>query len=361
MSPGLDLHFWVTNWPVFATFGVYVLGAILASRLFKRLEKQVLRALFARTETTLDDRIVAASGRAGSWVLFLLGLKLGAEYLDSALPAIRDLGWWLALELILKAITVLAFTFLVRNIGNAILDWYLEAMAEKTESTWDNEIIPPAKKFSTVLLFFIAASIILDMFHVNITALVTTAGVASLAVAMAAQETLANMIAGFTIMVDRPFKVGDVIELNDGKAGEVVEIGLRSTKIKTFDGNALVIPNKDIASTRVTNFALPNERRAIRATIGVAYDTDLDRARAILLEVMHSHPDILKDPAPAVWLNEFGPSSLNLLLACWVSSYKIWFKTRDELFMAIVRRFREEGIVIPFPQHDVHLYTHPEG
>lgn len=354
----MDLTFWVEHWPQLAAFGGYVAGAFLVSRLFKWALRRVMGAFTARSQTTLDDRIVAAAARPGAWALFLLGLKLAVEYLGGAVPGITGLSGWRPLELGLKAATVVVIAFLGQRILNAVLDWYVQEVSSRTESTWDDEILPLVKKFTGVLLVFIALSIILDLYGVNITALVTTAGVASLAVAMAAQETLANMIAGFTIMVDRPFKVGDLVELNDGKAGEVVELGLRSTKIKLFDGNALVIPNKDISGTRLINYALPNERRAIRATIGVSYQTDVEKARQILLEVMSQHPDVLQDPAPGVWLNDFGPHSLNLLLVCWVESYKIWFKTRHELFMEILRRFRAEGIEIPFPQQDVHLFYH---
>ncbi len=350
----MDLNFW-QYWPQLAIFGGYVLGAYLVSRLFKWIQKKFIKAFVARSSTMLDDRIVDASSRPGAWVLFLLGLQLGVGYLNSALPMLHDMGWWNPIGILLKGAIVVAVALLIRNIVNASLDWYRQQAAEKTESAWDNEILPLARKFTTLVLLFISASIILKLFDVDITALVTTAGVASLAVAMAAQETLANMIAGFTLMVDRPFRVGDVIELDDGKAGEVLEIGLRATRVQLFDGNALVIPNKDISSSRLTNYALPNERRAVRATISVAYDTDLDKARQVLLEVMHSHPDVLKDPAPNVWLTEFAASSLSLYIACWVSSYKIWFKTKDDLFMLIVRRFREEGITIPFPQVTVHL------
>jgi MscS family membrane protein len=289
-----------------------------------------------------------------------VGLRLALQSLSLNLPAFATGGHYAKefqwVQLAVVALSILSVTALANGLLRAAMDWYIHDLAARSNATWDEELLPLIRRLLSLLVYFVGISIIFEVFGYPITALITTAGVASLAIALAAQETLSNMLGGLVILVDRPFRIGDVIELSDGKVGEVVEIGLRSTHIKQFDGNALVVPNKDMANSRVINYALPNNRAAIRQTIGVGYGTDIERAKAALLGVMEAHPEVLKEPAPGVWFTKFGASSLDLFMACWVDSYKERFRIADELNVRILRALREAGIDIPFPQQDVHLY-----
>lgn len=361
-----SLHrLWLSYWMVWATFAAFVVLSWLAAVVARRIVISVIPKLTARTNTTLDDRLAAASGGPVRFLVFALGLRMSLQVLSGGIASFREgganateFGW--ATKAV-SALVILAVTAIVNGLMKAGLDWYLHELASKSNATWDEELLPLIRRVLSLLLYFIAASIIFESFGYPITALVTTAGVASLAVALAAQETLSNMLGGLVILVDRPFRVGDVIELSDGKMGEVVEIGLRSTRIKQFDGTALVAPNKDMASTRIINLALPTPKAAIRQTIGVDYGTDIEKAKAVLLETIKSHPEVLEDPAPGVWFTKFGASSLDLFMACWVETYKDRFRVADELNVRILKAFRENGIVIPFPQQDVHLRLAESG
>ena len=159
-----------------------------------------------------------------------------------------------------EAVVVITVTVLVNALINAALDWYLHELAGRTDGTWDRELMPMIKKGVSAVVGFFALSIVLELFGISVSALIATAGVASAAIALASQDTLSNMLGGLAILIDRPFRVGDWIELTDGKVGVVVEIGLRTTRIRQFDGTALVVPNKDMANTRVINYALPSPR-----------------------------------------------------------------------------------------------------
>jgi MscS family membrane protein len=363
-----EYHYWI-DWAIFAAHLLLIwIGAGLARRLLRALVPR----LTARTSTTLDDQLAKASVRPVQWTILTLGLRASLEALRSRMPVFQaavagvheegayamEFGWVAKIN---DALVILAVTSLANALLKAALDWYLHELARKSHATWDKDLLPLVRRTLSLLLYFVAASIIFDQFGYPITALITTAGVASLAVALAAQETLSNMLGGFVIMVDRPFKLGDVIELTDGKAGEVVEIGLRSTHIKQFDGNALVVPNKDMANSRVINYALPNHRAAIRQTISLHLDTDMTRAKAVVLAVLEAHPEVLKDPAPGVWFTKFGINTLDLFMSGWVASYQERFRITDQLNIQLLQALRANHITFAFAQQDVRLYVREGG
>lgn len=349
------------HWVAWAFFAGYLLLSWVLAWLAVRVMKGIVTRMASRSTTTLDDRVVAAGTGPLRLAVLAMGLRMSLESLKNAIPSFQqetayatEFGW---AEKIAEALVILAFTALVNAIFKAAVDWYLHELAGNNKASWDEELLPLVKRVLSMVIYFIGISIIFERFGYPITALVTTAGVASLAVALAAQETLSNMLGGLVILVDRPFKVSDVIELADGKMGEVVEIGLRSTRIRQFDGNALVVPNKDMANSRIINMALPDHQAAIRQTIRVSYGTDIEKAKQVLLDVMSAHPEVLQDPGPGVWFTTFNTSSLDLFMSCWVASYKDRFRVTDELNMQILRAFREHKIEIPFPQQDVHLHV----
>jgi len=159
------------------------------------------------------------------------------------------------------------------------------------------------------------------------------------------------------LIADRPFRVGDRVQLADGQMGDVLDIGLRRTDVLSFDNTVISLPNAEVAKSQIINYSAPDAKFKIRATLGVAYGTNLRQVKAILNDVMTSHKDVLKEPAPVVYFTEFADSALNLLLVCWVADYREQFRIRDELFMTVKDRFEAENISIPFPQRDVHLYA----
>jgi len=336
---------------------ILLAGVVLGSFLVRLFWGKVLKKISLRTRTKLDTMIIQATERP----VFLLVL-LGGFYLVfqrfSTHPALVGTPWLKVIDGAFFVGAALAVTNFVYAFIKAILDWYLSEVATRTESRVDEEYIPLFGRLLKIILYFIAITIILGYFKVNIMGFIATAGIASLAVALAAQETIANWISGFVIMIDRPFRVGDRIQLPDGQMGDVYEIGLRSTKILSFDNNVIVIPNAEMARSRIINFGYPNARTSITETIGVAYGSDLEKVKRVLLEICNKHKDVLKDPPAGVYFTEFGESSLNVLLVCWVNDYRDKFRVTDELNMEIKRRFEQEGIEIPFPQRDVHIKRH---
>ena len=186
-------------------------------------------------------------------------------------------------------------------------------------------------------------------------AVLASAGIAGFAVAMAAKDTLSNLFGGVAIFMDRPFRPGDYIVLDDNERGEVVQIGLRSTRILTRDNVMITIPNSIITNTRIVNQSSPMPMFRVRVKIGVAYGSDIRQVETILLEQVRSNPLAVQNPEPRVRFREFGDSSLNFELLCWARRPQDRGRLVHGLNTGIFDAFAEAGIEIPFPQRDVHL------
>ncbi|HEY8347303.1 MAG TPA: mechanosensitive ion channel family protein [Symbiobacteriaceae bacterium] len=311
---------------------------------------RVLRGMVSRLTSQgairLDEQKLDEAARPMRFVVLMAGLSMGLKGLGTRLPGLAQTAEFDWVQKGTVMLVILGVTRLVNGLMKVTLDWYLHNLTSEAQPSGSNELLPLIRRTASVVLYFIALSIILKTFGVDITALVATAGVASLAVALAAQDTLSNMLGGIMILVDRPFRVGDVVELTDGRKGTVAEIGLRSTRIRQFDGNALVVPNKDMANTRIINYAYPDRWTVIRQTISLPCDADVEKAKETLKAILAAHPDILKEPAPAVWLTAITSTSLELSLSCWVRDYDDKARVTDDLNMKILRTFRDAGIQI---------------
>jgi len=186
-------------------------------------------------------------------------------------------------------------------------------------------------------------------------AVLASAGIAGFAVAMAAKDTLSNLFGGVAIFMDRPFRPGDYIVLDDNERGEVVQIGLRSTRVLTRDNVMITIPNSIITNTRIVNQSSPMPMFRVRVKIGVAYGSDIRQVETILLEQVRSNPLAVENPEPRVRFREFGDSSLNFELLCWARRPQDRGRLVHGLNTGIYDAFDKVGIEIPFPQRDVHL------
>ncbi len=330
-------------------FGVSLLIGWVLARLLPFLWRFVFLPLAAHTPTTLDKRILDRSLRPAQFAVQVIAVHIGTRLTAEGLPVVTGHPAWPIYTGVLYVLQVLVLTSVAYAVARGVADWYAEEFAAKTASRLDDQFVVLFNKVAKFIFFFIALTIIFSHFNIQVAGLLATAGVASLAVAFAAQETLANMIAGLVLMVDRPFVAGDRIQMPNGQMGDVIEIGLRSTKILAFDNTIITVPNSDIAKSQIVNFSAPDPRVKIRTTLGVAYGSDMRRVKAILLEIMQAHPDVMKDPAPVVFFTEFAESSLNVLYVCWVADYRERFRIQDELNMAIKDRFEAEGVSIPFP------------
>jgi len=236
--------------------------------------------------------------------------------------------------------------------------WLAQVVKRLTERIMTkNKIEPTLISFVSnliyiaLLVFVVVAAI--NQIGVQTTSFIAVIGAAGLAIGFALQGSLSNFAAGFLLILFRPFKVGDYIE-GAGVAGVVEEIQVFVTQLKTPDNKTVIIPNSKLTGDNIINYSAKDTRR-VDLVIGVSYDADLTRVRDLLNEIVSADDRILKDPPPQIAVSELAESSVNFVLRPWVNTADYWnvfFDTTE----AVKRRFDAEGIGIPFPQRDVHLF-----
>lgn len=199
--------------------------------------------------------------------------------------------------------------------------------------------------------FFIA----LKTVGIDLNSLAFVAGAVGIGVGFGLQNIISNFVSGLILLAERPVAIGHRIEIG-GVAGQVTQISLRSTTVVTNDNITIIVPNSDFITSPVTNWSYGDPKVRFRLPVGVAYGSDVEKVRRVLLEVAVTNPSVLKEPAPAVFFDGFGDSSLDFELGVWTADRaRNPRRFRSELFFAIERAFREHDIEIPFPQRDLHL------
>ncbi len=334
-----------------------ILGALLILALFWVLSHLVVmvlnkwgKRLSAFTSTDLDDRVLQRVIPYVSRLFVVLGVYL----------AIRSLPLHEKLVMIVSGIIYVILVVIVCNLIYHVLDellkWYVASQQDTVGAVMSRQLTPMAEKIVSLFLMGAALIVILKHFNYDIFSLVTALGIGSLAIGMAAKDTLAHMISGFTIMLDRPFRIGDRIQLVGGQIGDVADIGLRSTKIRTPDNQLLIVPNSDLCNTMLTNQAFPNSRAKGSINIGVAYGSDVDLVKQLLVATAGEVEDVLTDPPPEAFFVSFGDSALKMTLFFWVEEYGTLFAVTDKINSLILKRFSEHSIEIPFPTRTVKMH-----
>jgi small-conductance mechanosensitive channel len=247
---------------------------------------------------------------------------------------------------IIYSLIVISICFIVSGIVDGFVEWYLEEIANRTKTKIDEEFMILFKRISRIIIFFIGITIILNKFNQPITSLLGAAGIASFAIAFAAQDTLSNMISGFFIVIDKPFKIGDRIKLATGEIGEIVEIGMRRTKILSPENNIIIVPNSEIAKTRIVNFSYPDTKIKISLKIGTNLISDTEKVKNLLLNICKNNPFIIENKSE-VYLVEITSSqavfSLNFSI-----DYKNEKEVIDKLIEELKIEFQKEKIDLIF-------------
>jgi len=340
-------------YPLLQAFLVIVVFLLLAA-FVDRILSGIVHRIAARTATRLDDELVAILHRpvfmsvaAMGLVLATYRLDLGADLQGTTIDIVQTILIiiWSICGLRLARLLVAAMS---RN------ERHFKFVQPATQPLLSNAV--------AVLLLIAGVYSILIAWNINVTGLVASAGIVGLALSFAAQDTLSNLFAGMAILADRPYSIGDYIILDTGERGEVKHIGLRSTRLLTRDDVEISIPNGVMGSAKIINEAGgPVNRYRVRISIGVAYGSDIDQVMAVLLAVAKEHSKVQTIPEPRVRFREFGNSSVNFELLCWIQRPADRGLVLHEMNCDIYKRFNADGIVIPFPQRDLHIRQMPQN
>jgi MscS family membrane protein len=332
---------------ILTALAILFLGYILG-KFPRRIIRWLKKNFTDKTDNTLDDKILDALKTPLKYVIYAITLILASERVG--VDAKNEV----------TAILVLFLAKPVANISQIVMHYIERDLAKRTESKLDDMVLPLINKTVSFLVYVFALILALDQLGIEVLPFIAGLGIVGLAIGLAAKDTLANIIAGIFIIIDRPFVVGDRIEAWSAPKqaatwGDVIEIGLRSTKIKTTDNILLVIPNSEISRRDIINYTAISPDIRVRIPIGIAYEADREKAEKIILDIANNTEGILKEPEPWLVMQAFGASSVDLELRVWIDNARLRKRITSHLSKEIKLAFDKQGIEIPYPRRHVIL------
>lgn len=329
-------------------FAAFLLWLVV-KRILTVFEKKSVTFKFFHVRKELFAVLRQIAGLVLIWLVGLIWIRL------LQVPAIEN---------IFHAVFIVLAAGPIKTILLVLLEVLERNLAERTETDLDNIVIDLLNKFSGAIVYATAAVIALDVLGVNVMPFIAGAGVLGVAVGFAAKDTLSNLIAGILLIIDRPFEIGDRIEVwsvptGNASWGDVIDIGLRATRIKTTDNIVVIIPNNEIMTRDIVNYTSINTSIRVRIDMGIAYDADLSVAKRLIIEAAQSADWILTNPAPKVVVRNFGDSSVDLQARVWIQDARCRMDTIDYITDTVKTLFDENGIEIPFPKRDITIVNRP--
>ena len=339
-----------------AAFGAAYFGAsIVAGFLVYFIVSRIIRTAAGKTRTSLDDLVVNALSRPIFAFVVLFGIYAGltaSTFLDTHQEQV-DRG--------LLSAVILVAGYLVSRLLHALITWYGSEIASRTETTWDDRVLPLIERVANAVIFGLVVMLVLQAQGLNISPLLAGLGIGGLAVALAVQPTLSNFVAGTYTVTESGISVGDFIEIDGGASGWVEQVGWRTTKIRTFWNNRVVIPNGKLSESIVTNYQGPDPSVYALVSGGVSYESDLQHVNDVALEVTN---EVLSKTdradmsyTPAVRFSNFGDSNIDFNIIFKVKGFVDQYAIKDQIIRGVHKRFGEEGIEINYPVRKL-VYPH---
>jgi small-conductance mechanosensitive channel len=355
-----DLNAWLSEAWQFAgpklaqSLGILALATIIywiGIRILRRIERRVV----TRTATVYDDLLVRMARRG-----FQISVFFWAAWRVAAIWTLAGQARFIA------AMWIVALSIPISGFLGGVIFEIEQRLAPQTNTTLDDTALPMLNKVLRFVVVGVGVLIALEYMGINIAPLLAGAGVVGLALSLAAKDTLSNLIAGVLLILDRPFQVGDRIELwnapkETGTWGDVVEIGLRATKIRNPDNLIVVVPNNEIMRRDIINYTASGSHIRLRIPMTIAYDSNEPLAKKLLLQAAEETEGVKMDPAPVVIVRSFGPSEVNLQLRVWIDDARRRRAVADLITARVRELFQENGIEIPYPKRDLYIRNAPDN
>ena len=345
-----ESDFWGSIFAI-AVFGLLLLAAVVVQVIFQLIIKYRVK----EAVESLDTRLLKAI--RGPVVLFIVfsafyaGMSVVSSLYSSRFDGLNDLHKWFTRAWVVIVIGQLSY--LVSRISQVLMGWYIKAIAARTGVGVETRLLPPVQRILPIVIYSVAFMVALESLNISISPLLAGFGIGGLAVALAVQPTLGNFFAGTYLVTEGELKTGDFIEIHGGPSGFVVDIGWRSTKIRSRFNNLVVVPNSKMADSVITNFYSPEPALNVIVDGGVSYDADLVNVERIVREVAENivmnSPDAVKEAETFFGFKEFGDSNINFWVFIQAKDRAASFTLKSELIKDIKRRFNDEGIEINYP------------
>ncbi len=325
---------------------LFILLAFLVLFVFKRY----LRHIAKKTKTTIDDRIIEHIKKPLFYLILAYGLKV----------ALLNVGIDGVISKIINSVMALLFLLIILHIVDIILEAWSTTFARKTKTMFDDVLLPLFHKITKVLFVLIGFLWVLDIWEVDITPYLAGVGISGLVLGLALQDSLKNVFGGISLILDKNFNLGEAIRLESGERGVVQEIGLRSTKILTYDNEIIFVPNGQLANMRIYNFLRPNPRIRKIVDFSVEYGSDPEKVKKVVMKALRSMKDIYDEPYLDVIFVEMGDYGLKFKARFWTdwsNGYNKWVEATQAIYTALGKA----KIRIPFPTHTVYLKKEGKG
>jgi small-conductance mechanosensitive channel len=327
--------------------------SIIGLLIIRTVAFRILHRWAERTETKIDDIVIKSLKTPSLYWCLAFGLFIGLEV--SELPK----KYVFYLTKAIHIIIIFSITIALANLSGKIFRNYVQKANLPIPTTG---LAYGMLKGAILVIGFL---IILSTLGVSIAPLLTALGVGGLAVALALKDTLENLFAGIHILMEKSLRVGDYIRLETGQEGYIEDITWRTTRVRMLPNNMVVIPNSKLSQSVVINYNLPEKNMSLQIPVGVSYASDPERVEQILVEeakkAVGEIPGLLADPEPSArFIPGFGDSSFDFTLTCQVREITDQYPVQHELRKRILKRFRQEGIEIPFPHRTVYIREEKE-
>jgi MscS family membrane protein len=338
LSPYLE-NPWNQSMAIFAI-------SLILTVILRWILRFLLSSWIQKTETKLDDILIKALRKLVTYSIPLIGLMVALTPLALPTPVPQ--------RLLFSLLSVLLLISAIRLVHD-VSGWLEKTWVDRTESTLDDGLLPLVRKATKTVVFILGALLILRQWDVQVGPLLGALGIGGLAIGLALNSSLSNIFGGIQLILDRSLNVGDKITIESGETGVVLDVGLRSTKMRTYENEVIYFPNSALGNARVKNFTKPAAPIRVTVYFGVAYGSNVARVKQIVLDAISRLEDIMEEPAPQVLFLKMSDFSLDMSARVWVDDYDEQFGKKLEMTELVYDTLVENDIEIPFPTSTVHV------
>ena len=343
---GTPLYKWAFALLIFLLF-------LLFRKIFSHIIVNSIKAIVSKTKTTIDDKVLSMIESPLRFLFIVIGLWIAFDIINLKADITQHT---------VKSLFIILVFWIFYN-GVNVFSSDIFKFAQKFGKELAQEVGIFLIKSIKTFIFILAVLAVLQEWGINVTALIASLGIGGLAIALAAKDTAANLFGGLTILADKSLKIGEWVKVGSVE-GIVEDIGMRTTKIRTFEKSLITVPNQYIANNPIENFSRRNIRR-IKMIIGVVYDTPADVVRKIVKDIkamLEQHPDVAQDQAIVVYFDEFADSSLNIFILFYAntSNWLEYVQIKQDINLKIMDIVEKNGSSFAFPSRSIYVEKLPE-